>query len=501
MSDGNDKKGTGGPRSTLALAAEAFGDIGDDAADLVEGADMTDAEREAFHAELDAQAEEAARREAAAKAELLKNAQADIDDATNSLKSAAEARSDKASLPSNDGADGRSRTDQDGNSKEGKDDPNALKLIGAVEEQSIEEVREEIGKLIGMQTFKAIISDLDEGEDFNELMDLFELNIEYPSEANAENTEGEGKPAKPKKKNSTFYHMVYTGEPGTGKSTAAEKYCQYLRASGIMPEAMFYKISAGDIVSQYVGATANELKKILRMGKEEGRPLILHLDEAYTLTSNKHGEEALAELVGAMTEEADRIVLVLSGYYDPMMEMLDKNEGMRSRIRFEVHCPSYNDEELLDIMKLMLPGQDLERTLTPEAQEAAKKVFSAVREKMQDKFGNGRVAEVLLQDMDLAQKKRISRAYKDLTDEQKLERRDEIVEAMHSYTAADVLNSATVRKLIADQEAAIALEHVIEQVLGPDGLQAANDTPAAPAAAPAPTTPAAKPGGTLPKPA
>jgi len=338
---------------------------------------------------------------------------------------------------------GKSRTDSNGN--EVKDDEHSLQLAGAVEEVPLEELKEEIKEMIGMEPFKAWIDDLDEGKDFDELADLLGVLDEEVAAAEAD--------GRKKKSNPTFYHMVLMGNPGTGKSKVAEAYCQYLRSSGIMPNADFYKISAGDIVSEFIGATASHLKELLNRGKDEGKPLILHLDEAYSLTANKHGEEALTELVNAMTEEADRIVLVLSGYEAPMMEMIEKNEGMRSRVRIEINCPDYDDNELLQIMKLKLPGQRITRSLSVDAEKEAMTLFSAMREKMGLQFGNGRVAEVLLQDMQLAQEKRLAQLYKGLSKDEKLKRKDEIKAQMRTYDVQDVKASAAYRNLFGQDQA------------------------------------------------
>lgn len=320
-----------------------------------------------------------------------------------------------------------SSDNKDGTGNE-QDDASTLKLVPQTDNLTREEVLEKINALIGMDDFKSWVNDLDQGHEFERVAKKLNLAAK-----------GDGK------KNSKFYHMVLVGDPGTGKSMAAEMYCQYLRSSERMKDAHFYKVTVGDIVSQYVGATSRELKKVLSQGKKEGQKLIIHVDEAYILSSNSHGREAIAELVGSMTEEADRIAIVLTGYKGPMSDMLSSNEGMRSRVRVYIECKNYSDQDLLGILKLKIPSEQYQRKLSGDAAEEAVKAFAAVREAAGKHFGNGRVAEVLLMNMGLALERRVSGMVKDLKDEHidvmSEAERSNLETTMMTYTADDVRNA------------------------------------------------------------
>ena len=342
----------------------------------------------------------------------------------------------------NDDSGSKSVMGADG--KEQKRDETLLNLVSEVEEVPREEVLEKIQKLIGMDPFKKWISALDETKDYDRAAKI--LGLAEPAQAPTADKNDPDKKKKKKKKNKTFHHMVLIGNPGTGKSTAAELYCQYLRSSERMKGALFFKVSAGDIVSPFVGATAHALKELFNRGKKEGQKLIIHIDEAYALAANSHGNDAIAEIVNTMTEEAGRVVFVLSGYKGPMAKMLKSNPGMLSRVRITIDLGDYDDAQLLEIFKSMLSGDEVLRSLSVEAESEILKTFAEVREIAGAHFGNGRVAEVLLMNMGNALKTRISKTLKDYSDEKLANlaegEKTALKETMMTFTDEDVRHAA-----------------------------------------------------------
>ncbi len=398
------------------------------------------------------------RREAEASVKKAEEAQSNL---TGKLKEAAsqagetvapaEALSPSSSPPKKPDPDDQARVGPDG--KPLKDDPNRLKLVGEIAEEPLEAVMAKINRMIGCDDFKAWINTLYASRDSSEMWE--ELKKWEAENGEARSDAGEDEPP--------FYHMVLVGDPGTGKSTEAEYYCQFLRSAGIMKGARFFKITAGNIVSQFIGATARELKEILQQGKDTGQKLILHIDEAYSLTSNSFGMEAVTELVNSMTEEAGRIVIVMTGYKDPMNEMLNKNEGMRSRVRKYVDNKSYSDAELLEIFKLKLGLQKKKINLGSGAEEEILKFFSAIRKSAGKNFGNGREAQVLLQNLNIVLDARIAGMKKsegltkDVTSKFTAADWKALQERMRSYTVEDIKAAAAFRMTQAHSKAEEAL--------------------------------------------
>lgn len=323
-----------------------------------------------------------------------------------------------------------------GDGKAKDDDKVALHLVADTKIMTYEEVMAEIEGMIGMDDFKSWIHAIDGGRNFDRVANLLNL---------ADKT---------KKGNKVSYHITLLGNPGTGKSMAAELYAQYLKASGKMRDAMFYKVTAGDLVSPYVGATAKAIKDLLKQGKDKevvdsvtgekykGQKLIIHLDEAYALTADSHGKQALNELVAVMTEEPERVVLILSGYDVPMGKMLSENPGMRSRVRKNVPCADYDNDDLLAILKTKLPKEEIEWIITPEVDAAIKTAFDKVREAMGRHFGNGRVAEYILMNARDIAKQRASDFLEHVSDEDVLKMSEaeqtELGNKMRTFATDDI---------------------------------------------------------------
>jgi Holliday junction resolvasome RuvABC ATP-dependent DNA helicase subunit len=182
-------------------------------------------------------------------------------------------------------------------------------------------------------------------------------------------------------------HLVFTGPPGTGKTTVARLVARLYAATGALPGSGFTEATRADLVAGYVGQTAIKTTELIT----RTRPGVLFIDEAYALAPTGNvdfGGEAIATLVKAMEDYRSELAIVVAGYADEMAEFIGSNPGLRSRFRTYIAFPDYSAAELLHIFERFALDSGL--TLAPGAREKAVAVFNeAVR---QANFGNARFA-------------------------------------------------------------------------------------------------------------
>ncbi len=208
------------------------------------------------------------------------------------------------------------------------------------------------------------------------------------------------------------FHMVFTGNPGTAKTTVARLTAQLLKESGVLPVGDLVEVGRGDLIGKYVGWTAQRVKERF----DEAKGSVLFIDEAYSLLDdheNEFGDEALSTIVQEMENRRDDTVVILAGYPEPMKRLIERNAGLASRVSFRLDFPDYTEDELMDIFRGML--RESGRTATPEALE---KVRGQLRDAMsQPDFGNGRYVRRMLEHAQLAQASRLMRRKERLSDE------------------------------------------------------------------------------------
>jgi SpoVK/Ycf46/Vps4 family AAA+-type ATPase len=194
-------------------------------------------------------------------------------------------------------------------------------------------------------------------------------------------------------------HAVFTGNPGTGKTTVAQIYAELLRDCGILKRGHLIVASRADFVAGYVGQTAGKTKKKIR----EALGGVLFIDEAYSLlghSSHDFGKEVIDTLVDEMTKQNENLVVVLAGYPNEMDHLLESNPGLRSRFKKFFLFPDYSPEELLAIMEAYAEG--FQYQIISEARELLKNTLDT------KKFnGNGRFATNLVDEMIQAQALRL----------------------------------------------------------------------------------------------
>jgi SpoVK/Ycf46/Vps4 family AAA+-type ATPase len=192
------------------------------------------------------------------------------------------------------------------------------------------------------------------------------------------------------------YHMVFTGNPGTAKTTVARLLAEILKDEKVLPAGTITEVGRADLVGPVVGSTALIVKEKFR----QARGGILFIDEAYSLCDerkNSFGDEAINTIVQEMENHRDETIVIFAGYPEPMKEFLDRNPGMSSRIAFHVDFEDYSVEELAEITKLILKKKEL--SITDEAMKKLSNLYKIVCKNSD--FGNGRFVRKAIEESEM----------------------------------------------------------------------------------------------------
>ena len=226
------------------------------------------------------------------------------------------------------------------------------------EEKSIEEIFKELDELVGLTDVKNVLHDL---------VNLIELKKKSNLKINDVNL-----------------HMLFLGNPGTGKTTVARMLSGILYNLGYIKENKLMEVTSKDLVAEYVGQTSIKTNNVI----ERALGGILFIDEAYSLSSklSTYNEEAIATLIKGMEDNRDNLVVIFAGYTKEMQDFINSNSGIASRIGYTLDFKDYTEGELVKILEGMVAKSGFEITT-----EAIEKVKNIIREnKDKPNFGNAR---------------------------------------------------------------------------------------------------------------
>jgi len=188
-------------------------------------------------------------------------------------------------------------------------------------------------------------------------------------------------------------HMVFTGNPGTGKTTVARTLSGIYKRLGVLSKGHLVEADRAALVGGYLGQTAIKTNELI----DKALGGILFIDEAYSLSSNsssdQFGEEAINTLLKRMEDERDDLIVITAGYKEEMKGFINSNPGLRSRFSKYIQFDDYSAEELAMIFAQLLKKSG--HTLSPECKDRLAFIFEAMDAMKDAKFGNGRTVRNL----------------------------------------------------------------------------------------------------------
>lgn len=199
-------------------------------------------------------------------------------------------------------------------------------------------------------------------------------------------------------------HMIFTGNPGTGKTTIARLLARYMKAIGALSQGQLVEVTRADLVAQYVGQTAPLTMSVIKSALGG----VLFIDEAYSLyrgSNDSFGLEAIDTIVKAMEDYRGDLIVILAGYKREMKEFLDANSGLKSRFPNQIDFPDYTGEELLQIADLQAKGKGY--VIADDARKPLLDYFTEVQSTRGEEAGNGRFARNTIEEAILHQAERV----------------------------------------------------------------------------------------------
>ena len=256
-----------------------------------------------------------------------------------------------------------------------------LSLLPGGYRGEVDAVKAEMDKIVGLKEIKDYILSLEKNYKVQEMRKAQGLPVSNVS-----------------------MHMIFTGNPGTGKTTIARLVSKYLKAIGVLSGGQLVEVSRGDLVGKYVGHTAPLTMQVIKSAIGG----VLFIDEAYSLYRGKDdsfGLEAIDTLVKGMEDNRDDLIVILAGYTKEMATFLTANSGLQSRFPNIIEFPDYSGEELTEIAQINATSRGYR--LSEDAKAALLDYFCVVQAMDDRSSGNGRLARNVIESAILAQSRRV----------------------------------------------------------------------------------------------